>query len=260
VHPEWQRLSIVIARKPNMLATVAPSITKVHLLHQLRGSILSGKYKPGDRLNESQIARELGISRIPVREALSQLQEAGLVTNRRHRGMFVTLLSEEDTQQINSIRIILETEAFTLARAHMTPEIAAKMTNLVNRMENWNGQLSEAAELDLDFHRSIWEASGNSYLVKTLESLATGLFAHKTLDHVSHPLRQWRLNHHRVLLNVLLSTEEQDIAAALLVHLNMAYKSPGKFSSLTEAVPVTPYLSSIRKKRTIAARHVAAAR
>lgn len=52
---------------------VAPSTLRAHVVKMLSADILAGKYRPGDRLNESQIARELNISRIPVREALSQL-------------------------------------------------------------------------------------------------------------------------------------------------------------------------------------------
>ena len=73
-----------------------PTTLRAHVVKILSAGILSGKYKPGDRLNESQIARELNISRIPVREALSQLQEQGLVQNRERRGMFVTNISAEE--------------------------------------------------------------------------------------------------------------------------------------------------------------------
>jgi len=66
-----------------------PMTLRAHVVQMLNAAILSGKYRPGDRLNESQIARELNISRIPVREVLSQLQEQGLVQNRERRGMFV---------------------------------------------------------------------------------------------------------------------------------------------------------------------------
>lgn len=214
---------------------VTPSTLKRYLVQRLRNTILSGKYKPGDRLNESLIAREFDISRVPVREALFQLQESGLVTNHKHRGMFVTMLSEEDTQRINSVRIVLETEAMRLARAHMTPEISAALTALVEKMESWSGETAEAAELDLGFHRTIWEASGNPHLVRTLESLVTVLFAYKTLETVSYELRQWRLNHHRALLNVLLSPKDPDISGALLMHLRMAYKDPDRFSSASTA-------------------------
>ena len=58
---------------------------RTQVVKALSERILTGKYRPGDWLNESQIARELNISRIPVREALSQLQEQGLVQNRERR-------------------------------------------------------------------------------------------------------------------------------------------------------------------------------
>ena len=219
--------------KAGSMAETTPSTLKAHLVQRLREAILSGKYKPGDRLNESSIAREFQISRIPVREALFQLQESGLVMNLKRRGMFVTLLSEEDVQKINSVRIVLETEALKLARARMTPEFKAALTGLVNRMEAWNGTLAEAAALDLEFHRTIWAAAGNDYLIKVLDSLATVLFAHKTLEHVSYELRRWTLSHHRALLDVILSPTEQDVQAALLMHLRMAYAEPERFSSLT---------------------------
>src|SRR3569833_2274152 len=96
-----------------------PSTLKSHIFHRLRDSIVSGRYRPGDRLNESQIAREFGISRIPVREALMQLQEHGLVMNHERRGMFVTRMSGEDVQRINSLRIVLEAEALKICRARI---------------------------------------------------------------------------------------------------------------------------------------------
>lgn len=230
-----------------MEKTIPPLTLKVYLVQRLRAAILSGKYKPGTRLNESLIAREFGISRIPVREALFQLQESGLITNRKRKGMFVTLLSDEDTQKINSVRMTLETEALKLARARMTPEIASTLTALVDRMEVWNGDLADAAALDLEFHRTIWLASGNPYLVKTLDSLLTVLFAYKTLEHVSFELRQWRLNHHRALLNAVLGPGEQDIRGALLMHLRMAYNDPERFSSLVKPDPA-PSPAHIRNR------------
>jgi DNA-binding GntR family transcriptional regulator len=241
-----------------MAAIVTPSTLKLYLAQRLRDAILSGKYKPGERLNESMIAREFDISRIPVREALFQLQESGLVTNHKHRGVFVTVLSEEDTQRINSVRMVLETEAMRLARAHMTPEVAASLSALVDKMESWSGQMAEAAELDLKFHRTIWEAAGNPYLVKTLDSLMTVLFAHKTIESVSYELRQWRLNHHRALLDAILDPGEPDIAGALLIHLRMAYKDPERFSSLAKVAPAGRRPGG-QKGRTAAGKHMTAA-
>ena len=136
------------------------------MVKMLSADILAGKYKPGDRLNESQIARELNISRIPVREALSQLQEQGLVQNRERRGMFVTHIGpEEVAADFSSLRIILETEAMRLAaRAHDAGHRWSSLEKLMTQMDAWNGTLLEAAALDLEFHRLIWKAGGQSLI------------------------------------------------------------------------------------------------
>lgn len=213
-----------------------PTTLRTHLVRTLRQQILGGRYRPGDRLNESQIAREFQISRIPVREALSQLQEQGLVMNRERRGMFVMQLSADEVQQINSLRMVLEPEAMRLARARMTPEVKAELTKLVENMEEWDGPLMEAAELDRRFHAVIWHAAGNPYLERTLVSLTTTLFAHKALEHVSQEIRRWRLNHHRELLDYV-SGKDSDPQLAFLTHLRMGYSEPERFSSLAVHPP-----------------------
>jgi DNA-binding GntR family transcriptional regulator len=209
----------------------APPTLRAHVVQMLSAGILSGKYKPGDRLNESQIARELNISRIPVREALSQLQEQGLVQNRERRGMFVTNITTEEVLQISSLRLILETEALRLARARITPEILAELEALVEQMENWDGTLLDARALDLQFHRALWRASGNPYLERTLYGLIVPLFAHKTLEHVTHDVRRWRMSHHRTLLDAVTGRSGEDLQAVLLTHLRMSYTETDRYST-----------------------------
>jgi DNA-binding GntR family transcriptional regulator len=215
-----------------LLSAGAPTTLRAHVVKVLSADILSGKYKPGDRLNESQIARELKMSRIPVREALSQLQEQGLVQNRERRGMFVTNIGPEEVLQISSLRIILETEALRLAQARMTPEILAVLDSLVSRMDNWNGTLLEAAALDLEFHRALWKAAGNPYLERALNALMVPLFAHKTLEHVTRDVRRWRMSHHHVLLDAVAGRSNDDPQAVLLTHMRMAYTEPERYSTL----------------------------
>jgi DNA-binding GntR family transcriptional regulator len=209
-----------------------PPTLRAHVVKMLSADILSGKYKPGDRLNESQIARELNISRIPVREALSQLQEQGLAQNRERRGMFVTNIGPEEVLQISSLRIILETEALRLAKAHMTPQILLQLENLTVQMDDWNGTLLEAAALDLQFHRTIWQAAGNPYLERALNALMVPLFAHKTLEHVTKDVRRWRLSHHRMLLDAVAGRSQDDPQDLLLSHMRMSYTEPERYSTL----------------------------
>lgn len=209
----------------------APTTLRAHVVKILSSGILSGKYKPGDRLNESQIARELNISRIPVREALSQLQEQGLVQNRERRGMFVTNIGQEEVQQIASLRFLLESEALRLAKMNMTPVILAALDRLVDQMDSWNGTLLEAAAMDLEFHRTLWRAAGNPYLERLLNGLMVPLFAHKTLEHVTHDVRRWRLNHHRILLDAVVGRSDDEPQAVLLTHMRMAHTEPERYSN-----------------------------
>jgi GntR family transcriptional regulator, rspAB operon transcriptional repressor len=226
-------------RMPADLATsgtlpehATPSTLKSHIYRRLRDAIVSGRYRPGDRLNESQIAREFGVSRIPVREALMQLQEHGLVMNHERRGMFVTQLNEEDVQRINSLRVVLEAEALKLCRLRISKKDAARLTEVMERMEAWTERTEmDAAALDLEFHRTLWEAAGNPYLTKALDSLVTSLFAHKALEYVSADVKRWILHHHRALLDVALGDSDVEPEAAIIIHMRPGYNEPERFSS-----------------------------
>lgn len=208
--------------------------TIVNYVHdKLREGIVSGRYPAGSRLNESQIAREFNISRIPVREALVRLSESGLVMKQDRRGMFVTQLSEEEVQRINSVRIILEAEALRLCRQRLDHKHAARLRILVDKMEKWRaGSQVDAAQLDIDFHRALWEAAGNPRLYEMLDSLSTVLFAHATIQHANTETIKWRLNHHRSLLDIALGDADVSPEAAVISHLKAYYDAPERFSSL----------------------------
>jgi DNA-binding GntR family transcriptional regulator len=220
------------AVSPALQSSGPPPTLRAHVVKMLSAGILSGKYKPGDRLNESQIARELSISRIPVREALSQLQEQGLVQNRERRGMFVTNIGPEEVLQLSSLRTILETEALRLARARMTPEILAALEKLIAQMDAWNGTLLEAAGLDLEFHRTLWRAAGNPYLERALNTVMIPLFAYMALEHVTRDVSRWRMGHHRVLLDAMMGRSGDDPQDVLLTHMRMAHAEPERYSTL----------------------------
>jgi len=227
-----------------------PSTLKSHIFTALRDAIVSGRFRPGDRLNESQIAREFGVSRIPVREALMQLQEHGLVMNHERRGMFVTRLSDEDVQRINSLRVVLEAEALKICRARISKKDAARLTSIMEQMEAWTeGSEMDAAALDLQFHRTLWEAAGNPYLTRSLDSLVTTLFAHKALEYVTADLKRWRLHHHRALLDIALGHSNTEPEAAIIIHMRTAYNEPERFSSYGCKAPVEAPASGKNRDR-----------
>ncbi|MEQ9210478.1 MAG: FCD domain-containing protein, partial [Pseudomonadales bacterium] len=138
-------------------------------------------------------------------------------------------------QRINSVRIILEAEALRLCQANMNKKHAAKLTSLVDKMEQWESSSEiDAADIDIEFHRTIWSIAGNPYLYNTLDSLSTSLFAHAALQHVNAETTKWRLNHHRSLLDVAIGKSDRSPEEAVMSHLKVYYDEPEKYSSLAE--------------------------
>lgn len=210
---------------------------KEQVVELLSEAIFSGRIKPGQRLNESELSRDLGLSRIPVREALQKLQERGLVVDSPRRGKFVINLSEEEIQKINSLRIILEGEALRLSRAKITAEGVRDLTKLVGKMERFREAPEvEASALDMEFHRTIWSHSGNEFLGKTLEGIIIPLFAHRVIWRINRDILGWAsiLSHqHQQLLNYIEGKVDRRAEEVMLEHLSYRYQQPERFSSLS---------------------------
>jgi DNA-binding GntR family transcriptional regulator len=216
------------------LSELPRATLKTHVVERIRNAILTAVFKPGERLNETHLARQFGVSRIPVREALLQLQEQGLVMNHARRGMFVVLLSEEDIQRINSLRIVLEAEAIKLCRANLSASSERQLVALVEKMESGATESDfDASKLDLEFHRTIWGITGNPYLEKTLNSLVTVLFSHQAITYMTvQNSLHWPLRHHRNLLDVIQGKSHQTPENAIMEHLRHRYTNPERYSSL----------------------------
>jgi DNA-binding GntR family transcriptional regulator len=220
-----------------MFAKIRDNTTlKDKTLDLLTNAILSSKIKPGERLNESELARKLHVSRAPVREALQQLEEQGLIVNVPRRGMFVVSLEEEDLQKINSMRLVLESEALRLARKHLTAKGREKLMQITERMEKMEASSTiEATRIDMEFHRTIWSLTGNEYLRRTLTSLTAPLFAHAMLTYVREEnRRRMVLDSHRPLLRFVLGESSESAEEVMLAHLSLRWTDPARFSSLTD--------------------------
>src|SRR5437667_11654296 len=89
--------------------------------HALREAILTGVYQPGDHLTEAEIAREMGVSHGPVREALRELEAEELIIIEPHRGAFVRAFTAQDVREIYSLRSLPDTATVQLAKAPVQP-------------------------------------------------------------------------------------------------------------------------------------------
>jgi len=149
---------------------------------RLRQEILTGQLRPGDRLTEQDIARRMGTSQGPVREALARLRPQGLIVTLPHRGSFVTEISVEAAREIYSVRILLEKHAASLALPKMTDGDVAELRAMVAEMVALagDGDFLGSVARDMAFHRRIFELSEAEILVQfweIIEALTTKFVA-----------------------------------------------------------------------------------
>jgi DNA-binding GntR family transcriptional regulator len=132
----------------------------------LRAAILDGTVPPGGQLREAHIAADLGISRSPLREALTRLEEEGLIVKIPFRGAFVAQVSAEDVAEIASIRLCVEPYAGKLSmealRGPARPTLMQTIEDL-NRATDEN-DIPASIDAHLRFHRLFYDLSGNGIL------------------------------------------------------------------------------------------------
>jgi DNA-binding GntR family transcriptional regulator len=148
------------------------SLTKV-VSDQIRGQILDGKLRPGARLVEDRLSIELGVSRVPVREALLGLSREGLVTLERNRGASVADVTPQTVAELVEVRALLEGLNAKLAARRHDPEIVAELRDTLKRgnAASKTGSPEELSRLNAEFHERLTEASRNSVLADVMRSL-----------------------------------------------------------------------------------------
>ncbi len=152
--------------------------TRDHIASVLQGEIITGRYSSGQRLVEREIAERFGVSSIPVREALQVLETQGLVVKQPNRGCSVVSLSAAEADQMCELRAVLEPKVAEWAACRMTDVGATRLSEQASRLESAAMAKDRPAfyAADIDFHRTVWELSGNLYAARMLESIVGALF------------------------------------------------------------------------------------
>lgn len=168
--------------------------------NRLREAIATGVLRPGERLNQADLAGRLGVSRMPVREALRRLEAEGLVTMQPYRGATVAGLSVAELREIYEMRMALEVLALHRSLANMNDADLAEMEALLRRMDD---ETDGAAWLraNVEFHDLLYARADRPLLLETIQNLRVKsdrflrLFAAKR-DRTSHAQEEhWAIFH-----------------------------------------------------------------
>lgn len=136
----------------------------------LREAIVGGAFAPGEWLRQESLAEAIGVSRIPVRTALLQLEAEGLVTFNPHRGARVRMLSVAQIEEIYRLRLLLESQALRLSMARMRPDRLQRMRELAEQLDNVP-EGTDFIETRVRFYRETYDAENNPLLVEIIEEL-----------------------------------------------------------------------------------------
>ncbi len=148
---------------------------------RLRDDILHGVMKPGERLMEVSLAKKLGVSRTPVREAIRMLEQEGLAVMLPRRGAHVAGVTEKQLEDVLEARRTLETYTVNAACSRITNEqlVALREANKAFELMTKKGSPADIAEADVRFHDIIIEAAGNEKIEEMLFNLKEQLFRYK---------------------------------------------------------------------------------
>lgn len=185
----------------------------VQVAGALREMILSGQLRPGERVVEYRIARQLGIGQPTAREALLLLETEGLLRRNLNRGCTVTQLSAVEIDQIYSVRVELEPLAASLAVANQANWDPAVLTAAMDHLEGsaQAGDIRGWNRSDLDFHQTLWRLTGNPFLEKALAQTSVPFFAFAELVYLQSKPRDLvqQAAQHGLIVSAILGGNKQ---------------------------------------------------
>ena len=193
----------------------------------LKQRVVAGTYAPGAQLKEEHIARELNISRTPIRAALKRLVQDGLATADAGRGVRVAEWTEQDIQETYELRAVLEAHASELAARRGGIALADQLDALNQRMERTiarggKSRAEKLQEINALFHRAILDASGSPRLRSMLAGLIDMPIVIRSYF-ISTPADLGQsLQHHRDLAAAIRIGDAQLARQAMQLHLRMA--------------------------------------
>lgn len=207
------------------MSTFAPVLresTRTKVYASIRDAILAGRVRTGQRLVEIPLAKEFGVSRAIVREALQQLAHEGLVEQNGYKGTRVVMLTPEEIDEIVSVRLLMECEAVRLAHPRLTNAQRAEWRMLATEMAS-ESDFTRFGQLDFSLHRQIWQASGNKTMQRVLEQIAAPLFAMSLLmrsaEKRTRTRKDQRRGDHTPLVEAICGPSVETAVEAMRFHL-----------------------------------------
>lgn len=190
----------------------------------LKEKILNCVYLPGESLIEKDLVSEIGIGRTPVREALLALERESLVVIYPRKGTFVSELTPDGIAEVYQMRKIIEPTAAIIYKKQLD---SIRLYDYISRFERIAGQTGFESDiafynLDIEFHRYLVAASGNSRLIKVCDDILQTIYRigiYNTLQHHSNS-KEETYKEHTALIEAIIAEDNELIQSAYTYHIN----------------------------------------
>jgi len=201
---------------PIKRASLSAQVSKVII-----AGLLEGRLRPGDRLVENDLVDLLGVSRSPVREALTELAQSGVVVREPGRGGRIREWTKRDLEELFGVRSELEGYAARLAAGRVTSAYRSKVEKVITAMRKAARKDDYMAMIDLDmaFHEALWKLSGNLLLQQVLGGLSQQFRLFLTLNWKFHGGLDKVPDNHQTLLDAVMSGDPKIAGRVMIDHV-----------------------------------------
>ncbi len=187
---------------------------------EIRNRILSGKMAPGSQLRQEALAEELGVSRIPLREAFRLLSTEGLVELQPHRGSFVSMLSTADVEEVFEVRLQLEPWLLYEATSKITEAALAEAEQLVRDMDK--ADPADWGRLNWQLHETLYRAAEKPTALAMVKSLHDKSERYFRFQIVNAPIRKLAHDEHLQMISLCRQRRPRQASDALEQHIKDA--------------------------------------
>lgn len=209
---------------------IARPLLRDRVAEYLRNQIVQGSLEPGERLVESSIARELGTSQAPVREAVQSLVFDGLARMENHKGATVSDFSIEDMREVFLVRATIESLAVSRAIPRMDEPFLASLRGQVAELHAaaGRGDLDALVDADLAFHRAVIERSDHPLLLRLWDVTYFHTRRFILTVHPNHYRLEEMAAEHEPLLEAVIEGDRETAAASFANHMETVWERMGR--------------------------------
>lgn len=190
----------------------------------LLSSIRAGIFKPGDRLREEDVADRLSLSRTPVRESLRRLEAERIVEHRPRHGAVVRRLDHSEVVELYEMRVVLERTAAEMAAKHASDAEIDTLDDLNAEIAQEHANPARAAAINQDFHRGLYLACRNRFLMESARALNNSLLLLGPTTYTDAARVDVVVNQHHSIIEALRSGDAEAAGAAAEAHLTTSLR------------------------------------